>query len=230
MFGQLKFSLLKNPILQNHQIKILEDFFASSLGKEFFLTGGTALSAFYLAHRDSKDFDLFTQNSLELIKIKSILEEISSKTGSTLSVKVRSQNYCEMYLENKKENWIQRIDFVHEIPIHFGKFLKARSVIVDSLENIASNKIGAIFGRVEPKDYIDLYFILRETKIDFWKIFRQAQKKDLGINEFYLGNLITAAENMTNFPVMKRSFDKITFQKFYSDLSRELLLKVKPRS
>jgi len=228
MSGQPKFLLANNPILLPHQVKILREFFTSPFGKDFFLTGGTALSAFYLAHRDSKDFDLFTKDDLDLISLENTLQEITKKLAAGLEVKVRTQNYCEMYLENKKDGWIQRLDFVHEIPVHFGKFLKVENVVIDSVENIASNKIGAIFGRIEPKDYVDLYFILKETKTDFWKVFAQAQKKDLGVNEFYLGNLITAAQNMANFPIIKRPFDKTAFRQFYANLSRELLLKIKP--
>lgn len=49
------YRLHNNPILYPHQIKLLSLFFTSPFAKPFFLTGGTALSAFYLAHRESQD-------------------------------------------------------------------------------------------------------------------------------------------------------------------------------
>jgi hypothetical protein len=47
-------------ILTPIQSNFLIEFF--HLTQEFYLTGGTALSAFYLQHRFSEDLDLFTQD------------------------------------------------------------------------------------------------------------------------------------------------------------------------
>jgi predicted nucleotidyltransferase component of viral defense system len=45
-------------IITQFQREFLESFFEQT--QAFFLTGGTALSAFYLHHRYSQDIDLFT--------------------------------------------------------------------------------------------------------------------------------------------------------------------------
>ncbi len=223
------YQLYNNPILQSHQIIILKAFFTASFGQPFFLTGGTALSAFYLAHRDSKDLDLFTMEELDLVVLENTIREIAEKTKSKVITKVRSNSYCEIYLQNKKQGWVQRIDIVKEIPKHFGKIETMDGIRVDSLENIGSNKILAIFGRLEIKDYVDLYLILRETKLTFTKLFKLAQQKDMGLFEFYFANIIRACVNFETFPVMKVPFNRAEFVKFYSDLSRDLLLKIKPR-
>jgi len=229
MSGQIKFNLKNNPILADFQSKILQLFFSSPLITNFYLTGGTALSAFYLAHRESKDFDFFTHEPLDLIKIENVLQEIASKSDAEVKIKVRSQTYGEIYLKNKSKKWVQRLDFVQDIPRHFGKIVKIDGVLVDSLENIAANKVNAIFGRLEPKDYLDLYFILKKTALKFPRILRQAQQKDLGINEFYFANIISAAEYMEKFPTLKIDFDVADFRAFYQNLSRDLLLKIKPK-
>lgn len=223
------YQLRNNPILEPQQIFILKEFFASPFGQRFFLTGGTALSAFYLAHRDSKDLDLFTLEELNLVTLENIIQAIAKKTGAKVVAKVRSNSYCEIYLENKKQNWTQRIDIVKEIPKHFGKIVNVEGARVDSLENIGSNKILAIFGRLEIKDYVDLFLILKNTKLTFAKLFKLAQQKDLGLFEFYFANIIRASANFETFPVMRTPFDKTEFVKFYKDLSRDLLLKIKPR-
>ena len=43
----MTFRLANNPILLPYQQKILRLFFAADFSKPFFLTGGTALAAFY---------------------------------------------------------------------------------------------------------------------------------------------------------------------------------------
>jgi len=49
-------------ILTSLQKSFLFEFFDTPPGKDFFLSGGTALSEFYLKHRLSQDIDLFTTN------------------------------------------------------------------------------------------------------------------------------------------------------------------------
>ena len=47
-------------LLNPFQKKILKAFTEIEESRAFYLTGGTALSVFYLGHRLSEDFDLFT--------------------------------------------------------------------------------------------------------------------------------------------------------------------------
>ena len=49
-------------LLTPFQKKIRKAFTGIEESKAFYLTGGTALSVFYLAHRLSEDFDLFTSD------------------------------------------------------------------------------------------------------------------------------------------------------------------------
>lgn len=224
------YKLSNNPILLPYQVSILKTFFASPFGKPFFLTGGTALSAFYLAHRESKDFDFFTLGDLDLAALENTMRAIAKETKSKMAIKVRFETYCEIYLESEDERWVQRIDLVKEIPRHFGKIVDVGGVRVDSLENIGSNKILTLFGRLEVKDYVDLYLILTKTKLNFDELFKLAKEKDLGLFEFYFANIILAAENFETFPKMKRPFDKKKFVEFYRKLSTDLLLKIKPET
>ena len=125
------YKLKNNPILLSHQIKILELFFSSPLTQNFFLTGGTALSAFYYAHRESKDFDFFCMENFNFQLIDDLIAKIAQKHGATVSVKVSTQTYKEIYLQNNREGWLQRIDIVREQPKHFGEIVTIDGVRVD---------------------------------------------------------------------------------------------------
>lgn len=124
---------------------------------------------------------------------------------------------------------MQKIDIVQEQPKHFGKITNIDNIPIDSLINIATNKILTVFGRLEPKDYIDLFVIFTQTDLSFDKMFEMAKQKDLGLSEFYFANIITDADKFKTFPKMKIPFKKQAFLKFYQDLSRKLLLKIKPK-
>lgn len=229
LHGDTMFNLKNNPVLTGYQIKILKIFFNSNIGQKFFLTGGTALSAFYLAHRLSKDLDLFSIEEFDSLELEKLVEQIASITNAEVKTKVKTKRYNEIYLENRKKGWIQRIDFVKEQPLIFGKRKRINDVIVDSLENISSGKILAIYGRFEPKDYLDLYFIFKETDLDFFELFEKTKKKDLGLNEFYFANMISDVKDLKNFPKTIKPVDKEELIAFFLSLSDKLFKKIKPK-
>lgn len=218
-----------NPILYPHQIQFLRLFFQSPFSKTFFLTGGTALSAFYLHHRYSQDLDLFSLKDFDTLLLRTTLSEIANKMNSKMTFHIRSESYNEIYLENRKSSWRQKIDIVKEQPKHFGQMSIIENITVDSLVNIASNKILAIFGRLDPKDYVDLYFILKKTELSFDKLFQLAKVKDGGLNEFYFANTIDDVKNLVTIPEMKVPFPKNKMVNFYQKLAKKLLLKIKPK-
>lgn len=223
------YNLHDNPILFPHQIKILTLFSATPFAKPFFLTGGTALSAFYLAHRESRDLDFFSLDPFDTLALRTSMQEIADETGAVMTLHLRSQTYNEILLKNEKEGWEQKIDIVQEQPKRFGDLVIVDGVIVDSLINIATNKILAIFGRLEPKDYIDLYIICTKTDLVFEDLFTLAKEKDMGLSEFYFANTIADTGAFTTLPNMKIPFDKKAFIEFYQDISHKLLLKIKPK-
>ena len=157
------------------------------------------------------------------------MQEIARETKSTMIMNIQSQTYNEIFLENNKENWRQKIDIVHEQPKQFGKIVKVDNILVDSLINIATNKILAVFGRLEPKDYIDLFAICTKTELSFDEMFALAKQKDTGLSEFYFANTIADVSKFETLPKMKKLFDKEEFVKFYEKLSRKILLRIKPK-
>ncbi|MDP3973275.1 MAG: nucleotidyl transferase AbiEii/AbiGii toxin family protein [Candidatus Daviesbacteria bacterium] len=222
------YSLKDNSILLPHQITILQLFFASEFAKTFFFTGGTCLAAFYLAHRESQDLDFFSLSPFDSLVLRTTIQEIADKTNATMSIQARSQTYSEIYLENTKDRWRQKIDVVQEQPVHFGEITHVDNIAVDSLINITTNKILAVFGRLEPKDYIDLYMIFTQTELSFDEMFEKTKQKDTGLSELYFANVIADVGQFKTFPKMHTPFNREAFVKFYQDLSRNLLLKIKP--
>lgn len=224
----MPFKLINNPILYPYQVELLRSFFALDFAKSFFLTGGTALSAFYFAHRESKDLDLFSLEDYDAEALNRTIADLAQKSNSVISIKVKSNTYNEIYLENTVDNWIQRIDFVKEQPVHFGEIKNVDGIRVDSLENIGSNKVLTIYNRLEPKDYIDLYFILQKTGLTFERLFALAKEKDAGLFEFYFAQSLENLEKLEILPMMRQDFDKEKMIKFYQNLQENLLRQIKP--
>ncbi len=65
-----------NKILTAVQKSFLSEFEKSELREVFRLTGGTALSAFYLEHRLSEDIDFFSKEKVPLTVLGAFLKSI----------------------------------------------------------------------------------------------------------------------------------------------------------
>ena len=59
------------------------------------------------------------------------------------------------------------------------------NIVVDSFEDIAVNKIRAIYGREpsDPKDYADLYFILEDSEYSIDYLISRAKDKEQAFEE-----------------------------------------------
>lgn len=211
------------------QDQFLNRFFASRFESDFYLTGGTALARFYFQHRESVDLDLFTHNQqIDFAALNLLVGKIGLEMGLR-TVKQVVTNAFLQYIFNDQFGESLKVDFVKDILVHFGTNKKEGKIPVDSLENIGSNKVLAIFGRTDHKDFIDLYWIIHETILTFDALFALAKQKDVGLTEFYLANAINQLETATQMPILLKPLDIDAYKAFYNTVSRDLLLSVKPQ-
>ncbi len=152
------------------QDKVLDVVF--SVEKEFYLTGGTCLSRFYHEKRYSDNLDFFTHNSgrfsfaVKNIKVK-LLE------NHQLNIEVDSKNFIRFKVDN-----LLQVDFVNDTAFRYKEVLiKGNGYIIDTIENILSNKLTAVIGRDNPKDIFDIYLICRFHDFNWKEILEAAQKK-----------------------------------------------------
>lgn len=215
-----------SDILTPLQIALLDEFFSTSAGQSFFLTGGTALAAYYLRHRLSKDIDLFTTNDEAFTIARESMDQIAARLGCGLIRRASSPWFQQFFFE-QGETRLQ-VDLVRDADIQFGTRVHFGQVIVDALENIGANKITAIFGRTESKDFVDLYFILQSGGLDFYELLNLAKEKDRGLAEFFLAGMMRQVTTLKNLPPMLKPLRLETLQEFYLPLAHQLMLNAKP--
>ena len=224
-------ALLSDP--QNHmtglQWSALRKFFSSPLSAQFFLTGGTALAGFYFNHRTSVDLDFFTLQTFDHRKLKEYLEAIARSVGGGYEVKTDADSLLTGLIKVGEESL--KVDLVQDIPVHFGALQTAGAIRVDALENIGSNKITAIYGRLAPKDFVDLYWILEvDKKLDFEELLEAAKKKDLGVVNFHLGMIFRSPPPPDSFPATTPAVKAETIIGFFKQLGEKLVKRSeKPR-
>jgi predicted nucleotidyltransferase component of viral defense system len=174
-------------ILTNLQKKILF-LFSKLLDQEsFYLTGGTALSAFFLKHRRSNDLDFFTN-------IEELIVPFSQKLGASLKkegLKVERlrglQSFVELSVSSDSDSSV--IHFALDSPFRFEQPSTSKEVPgikIDSLIDMATNKLLALFGRAALRDFIDVYFLVREY-FSKNELIEKAAQKDPGFDLYWLG-------------------------------------------
>jgi hypothetical protein len=134
---------------------------------EFYLVGGTAL-ALQIGHRISIDFDLFSEKDTTtqlLQKVKRVFKE------SKIEIIVKHSEQLSVIIDQIK------IDFVkYPFPLLF-KLIRYQGVDLVNVQEIAAMKAYTMGRRETMKDYIDLYYILKQGHMTLEKIIELGQKK-----------------------------------------------------
>jgi len=200
-----------------------------SIEESFFLTGGTALAAFYLYHRVSDDLDFFSLDTFDFTKIDLWIR--SSWTGSCTKTK-EGPNFLSFLIQDTKVEFVidplsnkerrQKMEFEND-----------HSLTIDNISNIFTNKLCTIVSRSEPKDFVDFFFLAKDYpafKID--DLYRQARLKDAIFDDpptaaFQLEEgLKLIQENPSVLPEVKRDLDKTEFSEYFEKIVRWIYHKI----
>lgn len=148
----------------------------SPLRDKFYWTGGTLLAYHYLQHRKSYDLDFFSEKKFSFDEVNHFVEELK-KTSNFKKIEYQKIfDRWEFLLENSQ---ILRVEFVYynSEKKTLRKRGKLLGVYIDSLEDIAANKVIAYFDRNEPKDLFDIYFLIKKAKFTPQRLLSLAYQK-----------------------------------------------------
>ena len=124
------------------------------LFKNFYLVGGTALSL-QIGHRLSLDIDLFTNDEFDK---PTIIQFMTDTFGKHSKIKNNQGNILQIVTEN-----ILNVDFVKYPYKLLDPLIETEGIRLVSKNDISAMKISAIGQRgYEAKDFIDLYYLLKE--------------------------------------------------------------------
>ena len=209
-------------ILSPIQKFILQSFSPVEDSDQFYLTGGSALAYFYLKHRKSNDLDFFTEIQEIVIPFSQSLGERLKVQGLSVERQRGVHTFVELLVKQGAEATIvqlaQDAAFRFDTPREFPEFPGLR---VDSLVDIASNKLLALFGRALLRDFIDVYFLVGEAGFSREDLIAMSMKKDPGFDFYWLG---VAFERIKSFdkdsPEMLMPVKEVKFQEllnFFED-------------
>lgn len=213
----------KIQILTKDQQIILDvvknnEFFRSS----FYFTGGTALSAFYLKHRYSDDLDFFSQERFDQQIIFTLVQDWSRK----YKFSIKSSRFAEVvYIFNLLfENKISlKVDFAYYPyqQLEKSSIPKLGDFRIDSLLDIATNKLLTISQRYDVKDFVDLYFLLQ--KFSVWDLIEAVKIKfKMDLEPLLLGADFLKVEDFDYLPRMIEPLTLKELKEFFREKAKEL--------
>lgn len=189
-------------ILTSLQIEIIKEISKTSLQKDFFLTGGTALSALYLKHRYSDDLDFFTEDPHAVRRVADDMRKVASSVGLEVQFRRVLEHFMECFFIGRNEERVE-LDFALDSPYRLEpkRLSNELGIWVDNPLDISCNKLSALFDRADAKDFVDIYFIDKEL-YKFEKILEKAREKHVGIDDYWLTQALTRIKGITKLPRM----------------------------
>ena len=210
------------------QEAFLSTFVALPDQPHFYLTGGTALAEFYLGHRLSLDLDFFTAEEALILPFSHSVEAIAASHGFEVSVTRRFATFVEFLLRMGAETL--RVDLALDSPFRFEPPVRSEyGVWVNSFQDLKVDKVLAYYGRAEPRDAVDLHFILREEPLD--PLLALAAQKDPGFDLYWfavaLGRAVDFPDEPERWPVkMLVAFDPVHLKRTFHKMALDLMSKV----
>lgn len=193
------------------------------LYEKFYLTGGTALSEFYLRHRFSEDLDFFSEEEFE---IKDIVVFLNSKKKFFGSPQIHftqsfNRNIFELIFPEKS---FLKLEFTYFPFKRIEKGKRLKNLEIDSLLDIAVNKIFTIYQNPRGRDFYDLYFIFQEKRdFSLKSIIQLARAKfDFSIDYIQLGTNLFKVKKFLDDPILEKKIEKDKVISFFNQKAKEL--------
>lgn len=134
---------------------------------KFYLAGGTGL-ALQLGHRISVDFDFFWEKEIP----KNLLPKLRrAYKDSEIEVILNHSEQLTVIIDGISVSFVK-----YTFPV-ISKFLDYQGIKILPAPEIAAMKAYALGQRATSKDYVDLYFVLKEKVANLKEIISLCEKK-----------------------------------------------------
>lgn len=178
----------------------------------FYLAGGTAL-ALQMGHRDSIDFDFFSEQPIDTQRFFETLREIFQQYAL---VKIQEETNTLSVIVDER---IKISFFTYTYPL-LNNLIDEENLRMASVEDIACMKLSAITGRASNKDYIDLYYILQTIPLS--DLLLQAQKKFPLLDRNLILKSLVYFDDISHEPILFKEGKEVSFDTVQTFLENEV--------
>lgn len=205
---------MREEVINKKTERLLSALARSGLVKDFYLAGGTALALQY-GHRKSVDLDWFNQKSFDTAKLKRGLIKLGRITVSS-----EEKDTLNLNISGVKASFL---GYPYKL---FFPFLCWQGVKLADHRDIACMKLDAVSSRGSKKDFIDLYFFLRNYSLDYLlKLFEKKYKK-IKYNKLHIIKSLAYFDDADSEPMpimIKDDVDWREVKKYFQKISKSIL-------
>ena len=213
------------PIISINQALVLEEFRKNSkLINNFYFTGGTALANYYFHHRYSVDLDFFSDKPFGLTTTIDILNQWSKKLDFTYKLRT-IEDITHIFNLTFDDNSVLKVDFAYYPYKRLEKGVNDKGIEIDSLKDIATNKLISIIQRSEVKDFVDLYFLLQRYTV--WDLIYAVETKfHMELDILFISANFEKVQDFEFLPRMILPLTIPTLKEFFKQQAKKLSSKV----
>ena len=193
--------------------------------EHFYLTGGTGLAEYYLGHRVSFALDFFTSQEQLILPLSYQIERLANSSELQIKVTRRFSTFVEFQIDRDGDSL--RVDLGLDSPFHFAPpVFSTEDVFVNSFEDLYIDKLLAFYGRAEPRDAVDLYFILQQEPLE--ELLERAAQKDSGFDLYWFAVALNRSagfpDEAERWPVkMLKEWNPITIKQTFQEAALRIM-------
>lgn len=209
-------------ILTKHQQHALELIAKTSLSQHFYFSGGTALSHYYLQHRYSEDLDFFNEEEFDPQSVTVILKSVQENLGFASFDYQNSFNRNLYFLKFDTEH-VLKLEFTYYPFQQIEHPKEIDGLIVDSVIDIATNKLFTISQKPRGRDYFDLYSIIRKYDFRIVDLRMKAKLKfDWQVDPLQLASRLFQIDQHLDDPIINGKFNSKELTTFFQTEAEKL--------
>lgn len=185
--------------------------------RDFALAGGAALIVHGVVDRPTRDLDFFATSATAVQHLLPALRRGLADNGLEVTTIVEAQGFVR--LEVTDGHGICEVDLSHDARLHAPEHLG--DVWVLRLDELAADKMLALFGRAEARDYMDVDRLLDRYGTD--RLLELAKEKDGGFTPERFAESLRAIDRLQpdDFPGGRTTLNRLRerFQSWADELT-----------
>lgn len=212
----------KTKILDERQknfLKILGE--EKGISDKFYLTGGTALAEYYLPYRLSEDLDFFSFDEVSPEEIMAFLKKNRKNLGFDKFEFNTSFNRNLFFLHY--DGYLLKTEFTYFPFTNIENPKKNSGIKIDSIIDIAVNKLFTIYQKPRSRDFTDLYMICDKYGLKIKALIKEARIKfDTVIDPIKLGAQFLLCTELKDYPRLLVDLPDKMWQDFFLAEAKKL--------
>jgi predicted nucleotidyltransferase component of viral defense system len=215
---------INRQLLTKEQIQLL-DLISSdrALTDKFILSGGTALTSFYIPYRYSDDLDFFSQEEVVtdaiVVWLKSLKNEIKYESFDFSTAFNRNLFFIKF-----ASGYILKLEFTYYPFPAIAVGGKYNNLKIDSQLDIATNKLFTIYQNPRARDFTDLYELIIKNNFDFMDLIIKAKTKfDWDVNYLQLSKQLQKVSIQENLPKFIKEYNFKNLEAFFEKKIKVLI-------